>query len=78
MVEINIERKKKPVWPWILLLLIVGLLIWAIYEFTNDRNDIETTDQPETGMLKPAEQQHQQVACLHTTNTNYSYEKHRI
>lgn len=33
MAEINIERKKKPVWPWILLLVIVALLGWAIYEF---------------------------------------------
>jgi hypothetical protein len=33
MTEIKIERKKKPVWPWILLLIIVALLGWAIYEF---------------------------------------------
>ncbi|MER2996681.1 hypothetical protein [Pontibacter populi] len=48
MVEINIEKKKKPVWPWILLLIIVGLIIWAIIEFTNDRTDTETAVLPAT------------------------------
>ncbi|PVY42210.1 hypothetical protein [Pontibacter virosus] len=32
MAEINIERKKKPVWPWILLVVILLLLGWAVYE----------------------------------------------
>ena len=50
MVEINIEKKKKPVWPWILLLVILGLLIWAIYEFTNDRDTAETAALPTSGM----------------------------
>ena len=33
MAEINIQKKKKPVWPWILLVLILLLLGWAVYEF---------------------------------------------
>ncbi|MEJ8755585.1 hypothetical protein WG947_01140 [Pontibacter sp. H259] len=61
MAEINIERRKKPVWPWILLLLIVALLIWAIYEMTNDRDDIDTEEVQETGMLLPAENYTPQV-----------------
>lgn len=32
MAEINIEKKKKPVWPWILLVIILLLLGWAVYE----------------------------------------------
>ncbi|EJF08562.1 MULTISPECIES: hypothetical protein [Pontibacter] len=32
MAEIRIEKKKKPVWPWILLVVILLLLGWAIYE----------------------------------------------
>ncbi|MBX0331851.1 hypothetical protein K3G39_01225 [Pontibacter sp. HSC-14F20] len=32
MAEIRIEKKKKPVWPWILLVLILLLLGWAVYE----------------------------------------------
>lgn len=32
MAEIRIEKKKKPVWPWLLLVLILLLLGWAVYE----------------------------------------------
>ncbi|MDO6391297.1 hypothetical protein Q4E40_14245 [Pontibacter sp. BT731] len=32
MAEIHIEKKKKPVWPWILLVVILLLLGWAVYE----------------------------------------------
>lgn len=32
MAEINIQKKKKPVWPWILLVVILLLLGWAVYE----------------------------------------------
>ena len=52
MEEINIERKKRPVWPWILLLIILALLAWAIYEMTNDRDEYETD---ETVMVIPAQ-----------------------
>lgn len=38
MAEIEIERKKKPVWPWILLLVLLALVGWAIYEYMQDRN----------------------------------------
>lgn len=55
MAEINIERKKRPVWPWILLLIILALLAWAIYEMTNDRDEYETE---ETGMVIPAQMTH--------------------
>ncbi|PKV75132.1 hypothetical protein [Pontibacter ramchanderi] len=33
MAEIRIEKKKKPVWPWLLLVVILLLLGWAVYEF---------------------------------------------
>ncbi|MBJ6118229.1 hypothetical protein JAO76_08505 [Pontibacter sp. BT310] len=56
MVEINVERKKKPVWPWILLLLIVGLIIWAIVEMTNDNNETVIDENSGTGMVIPAHQ----------------------
>ena len=54
MAEINIERKKRSVWPWILLLAILALLAWAIYELTNDRNDVDVEEVPATGMVIPA------------------------
>ncbi|MBS7233707.1 hypothetical protein KHA90_22075 [Flavobacterium psychroterrae] len=42
MAEIKIE-KKKPIWPWIALLLIIGAVVYYIY-FT----DHETTNQSNT------------------------------
>ncbi|MFD2515190.1 hypothetical protein ACFSRY_15055 [Pontibacter locisalis] len=55
MAEINIERKKKPVWPWVLLLLLVALLAWGLYVLTNEPEEIEVEEIPETGMVVPAE-----------------------
>lgn len=44
MAEIKIE-KKKPIWPWIVLLLIIAALIYFVYfrdnETTNE-NNVET------------------------------------
>ena len=59
MVEIKIEKKKRPVWPWILLLVILALIGWAIYEYMNDRNmiglqaDPDTTGMTATELVKP-------------------------
>ncbi|TPE46216.1 hypothetical protein [Pontibacter mangrovi] len=57
MAEINIERKKKPAWPWILLLLIIlALVAWAIYSLTQDK-EIDVEEVPSTGMVLPSESQ---------------------
>lgn len=52
MAEINIERKKRPVWPWLLLILILVLLGWAIYELVTEDN-VET-EVVEVGYILPA------------------------
>ncbi len=52
MAEINIERKKKPVWPWLLLILILALLGWAIYELVIEDDTVDNTI--ETGYVIPA------------------------
>lgn len=59
MAEINIERKKRPIWPWLLLILLVGLLIWGLYEFTNEPDEVEVDEVPATGMVIPAPAQPQ-------------------
>lgn len=41
MAEIKIE-KKKPVWPWIALVLIIGAIIYYVY-FTNHEAHSEST-----------------------------------
>ena len=62
MAEINIERKKKPIWPWLLLILLVGLLIWGLYEFTNEPDEVEVREVPATGMVIPAGAQSQPLS----------------
>jgi hypothetical protein len=54
MAEINIERKKKPVWLWLLLLLIIALVVWALYEFTNAPDETEVEETQTTGLVVPA------------------------
>jgi len=51
MAEINIERKKTPVWRWLLVLILLALIGWAIYEFAFDHEDDEFEDIPATGMV---------------------------
>jgi hypothetical protein len=54
MAEINIERKKKPVWLWLLLVLIIALIVWAIYTFTNAPDETDADEAPATGLVIPA------------------------
>ncbi|MEJ7736385.1 MAG: hypothetical protein WKF97_03070 [Chitinophagaceae bacterium] len=42
MTEIKIE-KKKPVWPWLLLLLGILAVVWFFF-FRNDKETVETAD----------------------------------
>jgi len=42
MAEINIQRKKKPVWPWIVLMLVI-LAAAAIWYFNSSGQDIDNT-----------------------------------
>lgn len=53
MAQINIERKKNPVWPWVLGLILLALIGWAIYEFAYKRNQNEQYQEvrPNTGMI---------------------------
>ena len=45
MAEIKIEKKSSPIWPWILLIiLIVAGLIWY---FSNNGDDMNTRDDQE-------------------------------
>lgn len=54
MAEINIERKSKPMWPWIILLLaIIALIGWALFELTEEPDEVEYQEAPATGMLMP-------------------------
>lgn len=52
MAEINIERKKAPVWRWLLILILLALIAWAVYEFAIKPESAEIDDDvPATGMV---------------------------
>lgn len=53
MAEINVERKtnKKPVWPWLLGLLILIGVIWAIAASTNDPERVEMAEEEQFPVL---------------------------
>lgn len=46
MAEIKIEKKKRPVWPWLLLILLLALLVWAIYEVTQEPHEARLQQPP--------------------------------
>ena len=48
MADINIERKRPSIWPWVVGLLVLALLIWAIAAFTvgSCRTVTETSQPP--------------------------------
>ncbi len=39
MAEIHIEKKKKPIWPWILGALLLAVVIWIVVDSTNSKDD---------------------------------------
>jgi hypothetical protein len=58
MADINIDRKRTSVWPWILGLIVLALLIWALYELFDRDDDLPETvgslTQPVPAQLAPA------------------------
>jgi hypothetical protein len=57
MTEIKIE-KKKPVWPWILLLLAIAALVYfLVFRETEDGDtDMELNETESTSMINTADQ----------------------
>lgn len=43
MAELNVERKKRHAWPWVLGLLALVLIIWAIAATTKGDDDVTRT-----------------------------------
>ena len=44
MAEIRVERKRTSLLPWILGILLLALIIWAVAEsMDNDADDVDTT-----------------------------------
>jgi hypothetical protein len=53
MADINVERKQRSIWPWIVGLLVLALLIWLLASMFN-RDDDETVVVDETTVEAPA------------------------
>jgi len=55
MAEINIERKKNSGWGWLLLLVLLALIGWAVYRFffqdTTHYEDKKNLEKAPVGML---------------------------
>lgn len=53
MADINVERKGPSIWPWIIGLLVLALLIWALAELLGDDDD-DLVETPVPAMVEPA------------------------
>lgn len=51
MADINVERKGPSIWPWIIGLLVLALLIWALAELLGDDDDI--VEAPVPAVVEP-------------------------
>lgn len=52
MADINVERKQRSIWPWIVGLLVLALLIWLLASMFNGGDDAGVGD--ETTVEAPA------------------------
>lgn len=48
MAEIKIEEKKRPIWPWLLVLLIIIVVVWLVVTRGNEQADPSYGAPPET------------------------------
>lgn len=51
MADIDVERKGPSIWPWIIGLILLGLIIWALAELLGDDNEEIVTPAP-VGMVE--------------------------
>lgn len=53
MADIRVERKGRSVWPWIVGLVVLALLIWAVMEMV-EGNQAEMVDEDPVATGAPA------------------------
>lgn len=54
MAELRVERKRPHIWRWIVLLLLVALLVWALVELFGGDDSAVIEDRPIGAMNAPA------------------------
>jgi hypothetical protein len=55
MTEIRIEHKKKPVWPWVVAVLVALALIAIVIFWQADQPDTDYNTVPDTETVDPAQ-----------------------
>lgn len=53
MADINVERKGPSIWPWVIGLLVLALLIWAIAEMVDTDEPAQVAEQPVEEVVEP-------------------------
>lgn len=48
MADINVERKQRSIWPWIVGLLVLALLIWLLASMMDRDDDAPVVDETTT------------------------------
>jgi hypothetical protein len=52
MAEINIQKKRMPIWPWLVGLVVIILLVWLIVDGINrNNNQVNTNNSAPSGNL---------------------------
>jgi len=46
MADINVERKGPSIWPWIIGLIVLALLVWALMELFGRNDNGVVEDEP--------------------------------
>lgn len=54
MADIDVERKETSIWPWLIGLLVLALLIWALAELLSDDDDDVVIDEAAPVLVEPA------------------------
>ncbi|GAA4311134.1 hypothetical protein [Nibribacter koreensis] len=54
MAEINVERKKRSGWLWIIVLLVLAIVGYALYRYLNEDNNTAEYNGAPTSYVMPA------------------------
>lgn len=56
MADLNVERKQRSIWPWIIGLIVLALLVWLLASMFGDDDREVVTDDPaaEAVVVEPA------------------------
>lgn len=72
MADINVERKGPSIWPWVIGLLVLALLIWAIAEMVDTDEavdevaEVEAVEEPPAAMPEPGMEEEAEAVEIET------------